>query len=130
MFMPVLPTTPFLTLAAVLFLRSSDRFHTWLVEHPRLGPYVRDFTSGLGIPAHVKRRAVVALWANIALSLAIVFALSYAERGVDLALEHLAWLAPLLVGIAALVTVYILTRPTCPPDASAVCRVDIEEETS
>ena len=45
-FLPVLPTTPFLLLAAACFARSSPRFYQWLVQHPRLGPWIRDYRSG------------------------------------------------------------------------------------
>ena len=41
--LPLLPTVPFLLLAAFCFARSSDRFHRWLVEHPTLGPPIRDW---------------------------------------------------------------------------------------
>ena len=45
-FLPVLPTTPFLLLAAACFARSSPRFYQWLVEHPQLGPWIRDYLNG------------------------------------------------------------------------------------
>ena len=53
-FLPVLPTTPFLLLAAACFARSSPRFYQWLVEHPRLGPWIRDYLDGNGIPLKIK----------------------------------------------------------------------------
>ncbi len=42
-FLPLLPATPFLLLAAFCFARSSERFHSWLLNHPRLGPPIRDW---------------------------------------------------------------------------------------
>ncbi|CAB0920335.1 hypothetical protein FRC0418_02252 [Corynebacterium diphtheriae] len=40
--LPLVPTTPFLLLAGVCFAKSSDRFHTWLMEHRILGPYIHN----------------------------------------------------------------------------------------
>lgn len=42
-FVPLLPTTPFLLLAAALWVRSSPRLYGWLLSHRRLGGYIRDF---------------------------------------------------------------------------------------
>ena len=42
-FLPVLPTTPLLLLAAALFLRSNRGLYDWLLNHPRLGPYITNF---------------------------------------------------------------------------------------
>lgn len=53
-FLPILPTTPFLLLAAACFARTSDRFYHWLVEHPRLGGYVSAYLDGKGIPLKAK----------------------------------------------------------------------------
>ena len=46
-FLPVLPTTPLLLLAAALFLRSSRPLYDWLLNHPRLGPYIRSTRPSL-----------------------------------------------------------------------------------
>lgn len=52
--LPVLPTTPFLLLAGILFIKSSRRLHSWLMNHPRLGPGIRRIREGEGIPAKTK----------------------------------------------------------------------------
>ena len=47
-FLPLLPTTPFLLLAAFLFARSSGRWHSWLLTHPQLSPYIHAFRRKSG----------------------------------------------------------------------------------
>ena len=42
-FLPLLPTTPFLLLAAALYFRSSPQLYEWLLSHKHLGPYIRNF---------------------------------------------------------------------------------------
>lgn len=71
-FLPVLPTTPFLLLAAACFARSSKRFYLWLVQHPRLGPWIRDYLDGQGLPLKGKVWALLLMWLSISFSLWIV----------------------------------------------------------
>ena len=71
-FLPVLPTTPFLLLAAACFARSSKRFYLWLVQHPRLGPWIRDYLDGQGLPLKGKVWALLLLWLSISFSLWVV----------------------------------------------------------
>ena len=52
--MPVLPTTPFVLVSAYCFYRSSDRLHTWLVNHHRFGPIILRVKRGEGITLRVK----------------------------------------------------------------------------
>jgi len=49
-FVPILPTTPFLLLAAACYLRSSPRFYHWLVNNRFFGIYVRNYLQGRGMP--------------------------------------------------------------------------------
>lgn len=49
-FLPLLPTTPFVLLAAFFFSRGSERLHGWLIDHPRFGRYVRDWEAEQVIP--------------------------------------------------------------------------------
>lgn len=96
-FVPVLPTTPFLLLAAACFVRSSRRFYLWLVEHPRLGPWFRDYLEGNGIPLKGKIYAIGLMWASILLSCYLV---------------PLIWARVFMLTSAVLVTLYILRQKT------------------
>ncbi|MBX8499805.1 YbaN family protein [Pseudomonas lijiangensis] len=96
-FLPVLPTTPFLLLAAACFARSSPRFYNWLVNHKRLGPWIRDYLAGNGIPLKGKVYAIGLMWASIGLSCYLV---------------PLPWARGFMLASAVLVTIYILRQKT------------------
>ena len=53
-FLPLLPTTPFLLLTAALYFRGSPRLYDWLLRQKRLGPYIRNFREHKAIPLHAK----------------------------------------------------------------------------
>lgn len=64
-FLPLLPTTPFLLLAAALYFRSSPRLYDWLLSHKHLGPYIRNFRENKAIPLHVKIVSVSLVWITL-----------------------------------------------------------------
>lgn len=64
-FVPLLPTTPLLLLAAALYFRSSPRLYEWLLNHPRLGEYIRNFRESRAIPLRVKIVSVSLVWLTI-----------------------------------------------------------------
>ena len=97
-FVPLLPTTPFLLLSAALFFRSSPRAYAWLLGHKRLGPYIRDFRENRSMPMRAKVAALMLLWLT---SLHCFF----------LILDHWA-LKTLMAAVAVGVTVYLLSLKT------------------
>ncbi len=102
LFLPVLPTVPFLLLALACFARSSGRFYVWLIEHEQLGPLVRPYLDGAGMPLKAKVKAILLVWASILLS-----TLFFVDR---------LWLQILLPLIALGVTLYLLRLPTAETD--------------
>ena len=64
-FVPVLPTTPLLLLSAWAFFRSSPRLYEWLINHPRLGEYIRNFREHRAIPLRVKIISITMVWLTI-----------------------------------------------------------------
>ncbi|MBI41412.1 MAG: hypothetical protein CMF59_17585 [Leptospiraceae bacterium] len=64
-FLPVLPTTPFLLLTAYLYARSSERFYNWLMNHRHLGPYIRQWVEHRTLTLRTKFSAVGLLTAAI-----------------------------------------------------------------
>lgn len=64
-FVPLLPTTPFLLLAATLYMRSSPRLYDWLLRQKYLGTYIRDFRENRAIPLRAKILAIALLWLTI-----------------------------------------------------------------
>ncbi|MCS7486510.1 MULTISPECIES: YbaN family protein [Marinomonas] len=71
-FLPLLPTTPFVLLAAWCFSKSSKRFHSWLLNHKFFGPIVHDWQSSDGIPRRARNRAILFMWIGMTISMFVV----------------------------------------------------------
>jgi uncharacterized membrane protein YbaN (DUF454 family) len=69
-FIPVLPTTPFLLLAAICYARSSQRFYHWLLNNRWFGSYIRNYLQKRGVPLKVKVVTLALLWLAIGCSAA------------------------------------------------------------
>ncbi|UCG84685.1 MAG: YbaN family protein [Dehalococcoidia bacterium] len=94
-FVPILPTVPFLLLAAACYARSSERFSNWLLNNRLFGKVIRDYRDGKGVPPRTKAIAIGLLWITISLSIAFVV--------------NLLAFKVILVLIATGVTIHILT---------------------
>jgi hypothetical protein len=64
-FLPLLPTTPFLLLAAGCFMRSSERLYRWLITHKWFGPYIRNYREHGAITRRAKIGTLALLWGTI-----------------------------------------------------------------
>ena len=98
--LPLLPTTPFLLLAAACFARSSQRFYDWLQENRLFGEYLRRYRDGEGIPLRAKIVAITLIWVSLPASTLLVLPAHWWHMQVAL----------FLVGIV--VTVHILRTKT------------------
>lgn len=98
-FVPLLPTTPFLLLSAALWVRSSPRLYGWLLAHPYFGEYVRNFRENRAIPLRAKILSLALMWGTM---LYCVFAL----------LDQWWWVQAALLLVAAGVTWHILSFAT------------------
>lgn len=97
-FVPVLPTTPFLLLAAACYARGSQRFYCWLIDNRLFGAYIRSYREGKGLPLKVRAFTITMLWLTIGLTTVL-----FADR---------MWIRALLLVIAAAVTLHVaLLRP-------------------
>ena len=73
--LPLLPTVPFLLLAAFFFARSSSRLHTWLLTHRQFGPMIDDWNRSRSIRPRAKKAATVSIAAVFGLSLLLGFSM-------------------------------------------------------
>jgi uncharacterized membrane protein YbaN (DUF454 family) len=97
-FLPLLPTTPFLLLAAALYFRSSPQLYEWLLSHKHLGPYIRNFRENKAIPLRVKIVSVSLVWVTLLYCAFFV--------------ADCLWMRMLFVGLAVGISVHILHYKT------------------
>jgi uncharacterized membrane protein YbaN (DUF454 family) len=97
-FIPVLPTTGPIILAAFLFSKSSERFDHWLVSNRFFGGIVRDWRSGEGFTVRAKMIAVMAIVASFGITTYFVLTGTYVRIGM--------W------ALAVAIATYVVTRPT------------------
>ena len=97
--LPLIPTVPFLLLAAFGFARSSPRWHDWMMRHPRFGPPLRAWREHGAISRRVKIIALLSMAGGAVFSWFVV--------------PWQFWLAQ--VGILLAVGAFLVTRPAPPP---------------
>ncbi len=98
MFLPVLPTTPFLLLAAICYARSSKLFYNWLMTNRWCGAYIRNYREGRGIPLKQKVLTILLLWLTIGYAAWFVISLW--------------WVKLILLGIAVGVIIHLVRIKT------------------
>jgi len=97
-FIPLLPTTPFLLLAAACYIRSSKRLYTWLITNKYFGKFIVNYREQKGIPLSVKITVLALLWGTISISAVY-------------ATENL-WIRIFLLLVAVSVTTHVLSLAT------------------
>lgn len=108
-FLPLLPTTPFVLLAAFAFARSSQRFHEWLLQHRIFGPLIADWRDHGAISRKAKTLSIISMITVLAVSLA-------------LAVPQTVIIIQLVVLSAA--ALFILTRPSVVADKAEISSKD------
>ena len=98
LFLPVLPTTPFVLLAIFLFGKSQPEKIQEIMQHPKLGPFIQDYLDPQGIPLKSKIKAMLVLWLSILISVTFFIPLIAIKM--------------LILSIASLVSIWIWMKPT------------------
>jgi uncharacterized membrane protein YbaN (DUF454 family) len=104
-FLPVLPTTPFILVAAACYARASTRLYTWLLGQKSLGPIITEWRRSRSLPAGMKTRALVLVVLTFAVSIVLIDSLLV--RGV-------------LVIIAAILLTFLYRIPATQPESTSV----------
>ena len=97
-FLPVLPTTPFLLLSAAFYYKGSERMHRWLLNNKLFGNYIKNYKEGRGITLKAKAITLLLLWTTICYSAFFIV--------------NMIALQIVLLAIAGGVSIHILTLPT------------------
>ncbi len=106
MFLPLMPTTVFLLLAAYCYSKSSEKFHNWLLTNRLCGKYIANYKSGRGISVRQKVSTIAVLWASICVSIWLL-AVSF-------------WPTLLLTAVAIGVTMHLLWIKTHRPETAEI----------
>jgi uncharacterized protein len=97
-FLPVLPTTPFLILAGACYMRSSKKLYKQLIENIWIGHYLRNYYEKRGIPLHAKVVSISFLWITMGISMFFFV--------------KIFWMRIILLSIGAGITVFLLSQKT------------------
>ncbi len=97
--LPVLPTTPFILLAAACFAKSSPKFYQWLLNHKYFSQMIIDYQKYRGVSRKVKIRAISCMWFTMSLSAFIMAK---------------PWLTLCLLCSASLLSLYMWRMPEPP----------------
>jgi len=97
-FLPILPTTPFLLVSAAFYYKGSERMHHWLLENRWFGNYIKNYKNGKGISIKGKIVTLISLWITISFS--------------ALVLVNVLAIQLILFAIATAVSLHIAALPT------------------
>ena len=97
-FLPLLPTTPFLLLSAALYFRSSEKLYQWLIRQKYLGTYIRNFREHRAIPLRAKIISISMIWIT----------LTYCT----ITISDSIWIKLLFITLAISITWHILSYKT------------------
>ena len=95
--LPVMPTTPFVLLAALCFSSSNRKFHDWLKRNRVFGPFIENYRTKQGISKAHKAGSIAFLWTGLTISMAVT---------------QTPWLYVVLVIVGICVTIHLLAIKT------------------
>lgn len=103
-FLPLLPTTPFLLLASYCYLRSSEKMHHWIMNHKTFGSYIHNYVEYKAIKKKTRIVALLFLWGSLGFSIFLV---------------PIFYVKIMLLFIGAAVTLHLCTLKTLPKNVDA-----------
>ncbi|SHG09328.1 hypothetical protein SAMN05216225_101542 [Ornithinibacillus halophilus] len=90
-FLPLIPTTPMLLLAAACYIRSSERLYNWLITNKYFGPYIRNYREGKGILLKAKVIGVSTIWISMLYTIFFVVPLLFVKLLLALIAAYFSW---------------------------------------
>jgi uncharacterized membrane protein YbaN (DUF454 family) len=106
-FLPLLPTTPFLLLTAACYMRSSERMYNWLLRNRWFGEYIKNYQAGRGIPLKTKILAISTMWITMLVSMFFMIV-----RISGISANGILIIRVVLIIIAVAVSAHLIRLPT------------------